>query len=137
MTVSTSLKSMSTKEGLVESNRHIRHGQYDETSAEDEKRRLTLLGRKQPELTGLRLSILARGGLDWAASSRNDISWTLKAIQFLLVIRRAPKRLLPSLQVSHLPRATCMKPDPLLNEALPSPMMIPTRPNVPNAEKEI
>jgi len=39
----------------------IRHGQYDETFKEDERRLLTPLGRKQAELTGKRLGTLIRG----------------------------------------------------------------------------
>eukprot|EP00558_Chaetoceros_sp_UNC1202_P007063 CAMPEP_0197243728 /NCGR_PEP_ID=MMETSP1429-20130617/9082_1 /TAXON_ID=49237 /ORGANISM="Chaetoceros sp., Strain UNC1202" /LENGTH=392 /DNA_ID=CAMNT_0042703993 /DNA_START=183 /DNA_END=1358 /DNA_ORIENTATION=- len=39
----------------------IRHGQYDETHREDEKRILTPLGREQAELTGQRLAEIIRG----------------------------------------------------------------------------
>jgi len=39
----------------------IRHGQYDETHKEDEKRLLTPLGRKQAELTGQRLAKMIQG----------------------------------------------------------------------------
>lgn len=39
----------------------IRHGQYDETFKEDEKRLLTPLGREQAALTGKRLGQLLRG----------------------------------------------------------------------------
>lgn len=39
----------------------IRHGQYDETYPEDEKRVLTPLGRKQAQLTGKRLREYIRG----------------------------------------------------------------------------
>ncbi|KAL3768779.1 hypothetical protein ACHAWU_006880 [Discostella pseudostelligera] len=39
----------------------IRHGQYDETYKEDDKRILTPLGRQQAELTGKRLGKLIRG----------------------------------------------------------------------------
>lgn len=41
----------------------IRHGQYDERFKDDRRRRLTPLGRHQAELTGQRLALLARGGL--------------------------------------------------------------------------
>lgn len=129
MTESTSLKSLSTKKGLLKSKqgktRHIlliRHGQYDESSKDDEKRRLTLLGKKQAELTGLRLSTLAqRGPCHFKAIHVSDMT---RAKETAAII------------ASHLPGVDCMDPDPLLNEALPSPM-IPARPDVPNAEKEI
>jgi len=70
MTPSTSQEILSTVEGLQQSRqlgkvRHIlliRHGQYDETFKEDDKKKLTRLGRKQAELTGQRLALIARGG---------------------------------------------------------------------------
>jgi Histidine phosphatase superfamily (branch 1) len=71
MTSSTTPQALSTAQGLRESKRRgttrhiilIRHGQYDETSNDDEKRQLTPLGRRQAELTGQRLALLVRGGL--------------------------------------------------------------------------
>lgn len=36
----------------------VRHGQYDETFPEDEKRKLTALGRRQASKTGKRLGML-------------------------------------------------------------------------------
>lgn len=52
------------KEGVTRHVILIRHGQYDETSKEDEKRKLTELGRKQAELTGMRLNdILANADI--------------------------------------------------------------------------
>jgi len=39
----------------------VRHGQYDETHKEDEKRILTPLGREQAELTGKRIAEIIKG----------------------------------------------------------------------------
>ena len=41
----------------------IRHGQYDETHKEDEKRTLTKLGREQADLTGKRIAKMIRGSM--------------------------------------------------------------------------
>jgi len=49
------------KKGVTKHIILIRHGQYDESHPEDSKRLLTPLGRKQAELTGVRLGKLIRG----------------------------------------------------------------------------
>jgi len=49
------------KEGVTRHVILIRHGQYDETHQDDEKRILTPLGRKQAEVTGKRLGEYIRG----------------------------------------------------------------------------
>ena len=52
------------KEGVTRHIILIRHGQYDETDKEDEKRILTPLGRKQAELTGKRLKEMLDGATE-------------------------------------------------------------------------
>jgi serine/threonine-protein phosphatase PGAM5 len=83
----STLEYLSTEQGLKRSKsagktRHlllIRHGQYDETSKDDDERHLTPLGRRQAELTGRRLSSLAAGGLR-GAETRFTRPCSFKAI---------------------------------------------------------
>jgi len=158
MTPETTMEVLRTKDGLHKSRRlaggttrHIllvRHGQYDETYKEDDKRRLTPLGRKQAEMTGLRLSLLHRGGLGgmaaWTAEAGANADeedepkfvgpCTIKAVHVSDMTRAKETA---DLIARHLPDAVARpEPDPLLNEALPAPM-IPARPDVPNAVKEV
>lgn len=49
------------KEGVTRHIILVRHGQYDETEKEDDKRILTELGRKQADLTGKRLREMLDG----------------------------------------------------------------------------
>lgn len=140
-TPNTTLESLSTVDGMMDSRRRgttrhillIRHGQYDETYKADALRHLTPLGRRQAELTGLRLSLWAKGGLggmpheQWAAPCH---------FVALHVSDMTRAKETAALIAKHLPHVSLSNPDPLLNEALPSPM-IPIRPDVPNAEAEI
>lgn len=49
------------KDGVTRHIILVRHGQYDETHKEDEKRILTTLGREQAELTGKRIAEIIKG----------------------------------------------------------------------------
>lgn len=130
MTTKSSLPAVSTLEGLRRSKiggktRHlllIRHGQYDETYDEDERRHLTELGQKQAQLTGERLAKLQQVGVPLRRLHVSDMT---RAKETAAIIAEQL-----SADVER------MSPDPLLNEALPSPM-IPVRPDVPNAVVEI
>jgi serine/threonine-protein phosphatase PGAM5 len=140
MTPNATLESVSTPQGLYASKskgktRHIllvRHGQYDMTFEEDEKRVLTPLGRRQAIATGQRLAIMARGGLG-GMDERFCKPINIKAIRVSDMARAKETALLIS---SWLPGVPLTEPDPLLNEGLPAPM-IPKRADVPNQEKEI
>lgn len=139
MRFETTLDALSTQDGLVNSQRGtkrhiilIRHGQYDETSPQDEKRKLTDLGRRQAELTGKRLAELARGG--HLQHERFEGPCRIKAIHVSNMTRAKETA---EIIAKYLPDDVVVnEPDPALNEALPAPM-IPIRPDVPNAEKEI
>jgi serine/threonine-protein phosphatase PGAM5 len=144
MTQDTTLESLSTIEGLKKSRQHgtvrhillIRHGQYDESSPQDDHRHLTPLGRRQAELTGLRLAILARGGLGGIYGEYQRFAGPCK-IKALHVSDMVRAKETAAIIAKHLPpEVQLTPPDPLLNEALPSPML-PVRPDVPNAETEI
>lgn len=89
----------------------IRHGQYDETHKEDEKRLLTPLGRKQAELTGKRIAEMIKGfNQDFGPCNVTTIR--------VSDLTRAKET--ADIIAQHLPesvkRAT---PDPILNEGRP------------------
>lgn len=115
----------------------VRHGQYDESSQEDKDRILTQLGRLQATKTGQRLAEWAKGYNYFEDPDFNG-----------------PLTMVPTIHVSNMTRAKetaqliCQElqkvrkdihvasPDPMLNEALPSPM-IPIRPDIQGATEEI
>lgn len=140
MTSISTPESVSTAQGLRESKakgttRHIllvRHGQYEETYAEDGKRVLTPLGRRQAILTGQRLAVMARGGLG-GMDKRFDAPCRIKAIRVSDMTRAKETA---SLIASWLPDAPLTDPDPLLNEGIPAPL-IPLRPDVPSVEQAV
>mmetsp|Transcript_19833 Transcript_19833/g.24457 ORF Transcript_19833/g.24457 Transcript_19833/m.24457 type:complete len:302 (-) Transcript_19833:202-1107(-) len=96
----------------------IRHGQYDESSEDDNERKLTALGRRQAHLTGLRLAEMIRGIDKFRGMpvTRIHVSHMTRAKETAELI------------ATHLPDhiETCC-PDPLLNEGIPS-RFVPTRP---------
>eukprot|EP00523_Entomoneis_sp_CCMP467_P012533 CAMPEP_0168787822 /NCGR_PEP_ID=MMETSP0725-20121227/12005_1 /TAXON_ID=265536 /ORGANISM="Amphiprora sp., Strain CCMP467" /LENGTH=354 /DNA_ID=CAMNT_0008838053 /DNA_START=42 /DNA_END=1106 /DNA_ORIENTATION=+ len=89
----------------------VRHGQYDETHKEDEKRKLTALGRLQADLTGRRLAEMLKGSKTGKANPCNitsiRVSGMTRAIETADII------------ATHLPGVTFEEPDPLLNEGRP------------------
>jgi hypothetical protein len=125
----------------------IRHGQYDESASHDDhQQRLTPLGRHQAALTGQRLAIVARGGLHDAGlvgslSSKNDSDTNKTNDDLNFQQQQQQPCRIKAIHVSDMTRAKetaeiiasflaasdnvnptiCTKPDPLLNEALPSP----------------
>jgi len=78
----------------------VRHGQYDESSPEDEKNILTELGRQQAEATGQRLAALLHKHPD----SVLHVSSMARAKETAAIIAK------------HLPDAQRTEPDPLLEE---------------------
>ncbi len=88
----------------------VRHGQYDESCKEDEKRILTPLGRKQAALTGQRLAKMMTGSSDQCNVSTIRVSNMTRAKETADIIAKY----LPG----HVSRAD---PDPNLNEGVPCP----------------
>ena len=83
----------------------VRHGQYDETHKEDEKRVLTPLGREQAELTGKRLAEMVHGGAFGPCRVRTIyVSGLKRARETAEIIHK------------HLPGVKFEEPDKLLNE---------------------
>lgn len=137
----------------------IRHGQYDERYKEDRRRKLTPLGRHQAELTGQRLAMLARGGLQGGphlSHTKKDLHHGLHSsgagnvgvgggsgsglggplyIKAIHVSDMERAKETARIIHSHLPHVKLSDPDPMLNEALPAPM-IPIRPDI-RAVREI
>jgi serine/threonine-protein phosphatase PGAM5 len=109
----------------------VRHGQYDETSKEDALRKLTPLGRLQAERTGARLARMAQGANSFDDSEFNGPC----VIQALRSSSMTRARETAEIIAKHL-RMRLEAPDPLLNEALPSPM-IPIRPDIEGAVEEV
>ena len=89
----------------------VRHGQYDETHKEDEKRILTPLGRKQAELTGKRINEMIQGiNKDFGPCNVKvvRVSALARAIETADII------------ANELPDSIeRIDPDPLLNEGRP------------------
>lgn len=124
------------RESQSKSTRHIlliRHGQYCEEDSDDSRRVLTALGRRQAELTGKRLVQLIKQqnteepgqNIDTAAGPMRirtiHVSNMQRAKETARIIHAAMKDSNPSIVLE--------KPDPLLNEGLPAPI-IPGRPDV-------
>lgn len=99
------------KDGVTRHIILVRHGQYDETFKDDEKRILTKLGREQADLTGRRLAELVRG-LNHKFGPCN-----IKTIRVSDMSRAKETAKIIS---DHLPGIEFANPDPLLNEGRPS-----------------
>jgi len=89
----------------------IRHGQYDETHREDEKRILTPLGRKQAELTGKRLAEMI-AGIDAQFGPCH-----VKTIRVSNLARA--KETADIIQLELADSVERAEPDPMLNEGRP------------------
>lgn len=116
----------------------VRHGQYDESSAEDQYRKLTPLGRQQAIQTGKRLVELAKGSTRFSPNRFNG-PCPVKAIHVSDMVRAKETAHLIAEQFRHLSpqhNKLLQAPDPLLNEALPAPM-IPIRNDIAGATEEI
>jgi len=110
----------------------IRHGQYDETYEEDEKRKLTELGRKQAHLTGKRIAELIRGGSSITSATDSDGKSLFKPCQVGIIRVSGMKRAMETAEIigKSLPdNIIKAEPDPLLNEGIPAPI-IPSRPEL-------
>jgi len=114
----------------------IRHGQYDETYEEDEKRKLTELGRKQAHLTGLRIAEMIRGGSSDA--NEKDLSLDKEGASLfkpcpVVVIRASgmtrAKETADIIGQSLPDNIIRAEPDHLLNEGIPAPI-IPSLPDI-------
>ena len=88
----------------------IRHGQYDETHAEDEKRILTPLGREQADATGERIAEMVKG---------IDEEFGPCKVKVVRVSNLARAKETANLICQHLPDVERADPDPLLNEGRP------------------
>eukprot|EP00546_Thalassionema_frauenfeldii_P010474 CAMPEP_0178915210 /NCGR_PEP_ID=MMETSP0786-20121207/11891_1 /TAXON_ID=186022 /ORGANISM="Thalassionema frauenfeldii, Strain CCMP 1798" /LENGTH=335 /DNA_ID=CAMNT_0020588277 /DNA_START=72 /DNA_END=1076 /DNA_ORIENTATION=+ len=113
------------KEGVTRHIILVRHGQYDESSSDDEKRILTKLGREQADLTGQRLQALLKGGGDDddEQQQQDDDSTKFDAcnIKILRVSDLTRAKETADLIAQHLsPEVKIAEPDPLLNEGTPA-----------------
>lgn len=89
----------------------VRHGQYDETDREDEKRILTPLGREQAELTGKRLAEMIKG---------IDQQFGPCGVKTIRVSNLARAKETADIIARELPDSVVKAdPDPLLNEGRP------------------
>jgi serine/threonine-protein phosphatase PGAM5 len=136
MTPETSLEGhrQGKARGMPGKTRHIilvRHGQYDETSHKDEKRKLTPLGRLQATKTGQRLAEIVKGSTQFE-NSRFHGPCKVAAIRVSNMTRAKETAQLIAQELGQPVEA----PDPLLNEALPA-TMIPIRPDISGADAEI
>lgn len=125
MTPDTTLESLSKTTNVVKGKktRHvilIRHGQYHETHSDDAKRKLTKLGRVQAHLTGQRLQIMLQG-IDDKFGACNITSLTSSDMTRAKETAQIISQYLPNVPVN--------KPDAMLNEVLPAPI-IPVRPEI-------
>jgi len=99
------------REGVTRHIILIRHGQYDETHKEDEKRLLTELGRKQADLTGRRLAEIVKG---------IDEKFGPCDVKTIRVSNMARAKETAEIIAKHLPDINQAPPDQLLNEGRPS-----------------
>ena len=111
----------------------VRHGQYEETSEDDEHRKLTPLGRRQATATGKRIAEYLKGSDNFEDPSFHG-PCHLKAIRVSDMTRAKETAELIAKELGDSYKVE--EPDPMLNEALPSPM-IPIRPDIKDAEEEI
>lgn len=111
----------------------VRHGQYDETYSEDEKRILTPLGRLQAIQTGKRLRELM-GGSQWFPKEqfRGYCSVVNNHVRVSDMARAKETAHLIATEMG----LSLAPPDPDLNETIPAPM-IPIRPDIPGTTREI
>jgi len=112
----------------------VRHGQYNELRDEDEYRKLTPLGRQQAIKTGKRLVEMANGSMNFEKDHFNG-KCVVKAIHVSNMVRAKETAALIAEQF-HSQNIVVQTPDPLLNEALPAPM-VPIRPDIAGATEEI
>jgi len=112
----------------------VRHGQYDERREEDMYRTLTPLGRRQAIQTGIRLKHIAKGSMNFEKNKFNG-QCSVKAIHVSNMVRAKETAELIAQQFQDN-KVFVQKPDPLLNEALPAPM-VPIRPDITGATEEI
>jgi len=98
------------REGVTRHIILVRHGQYDETHKEDEKRILTELGRNQADLTGRRIEEMIKG---------IDEKFGPCAVKILRVSNMARAKETADIIAKHLPDVERASPDPLLNEGYP------------------
>jgi serine/threonine-protein phosphatase PGAM5 len=109
----------------------VRHGQYDETFSEDNKRILTPLGRLQAIQTGKRLRELMEGSQAFPKEQfRGPCPVVSIRVSDMARAKETAQLIASEMGVSVSP------PDPDLNEALPAPM-IPIRPDIRGATEEI
>jgi serine/threonine-protein phosphatase PGAM5 len=118
----------------------VRHGQYEQGFPEDSKRILTPLGRRQAELTGQRLAAMTAGHSGRAGEETTAYAGQcrIKSLHVSSMTRAKETASIIALQLKD-DAIFVTEPDPLLNEALPSPI-IPCRPDVGDLkeqEKEI
>ena len=112
----------------------VRHGQYDERRKEDKYRKLTPLGRLQAIKTGKRLAEIANGSMNFEKDRFNG-QCLVKAIHVSNMVRAKETAALIAEQF-HCKGVVLQNPDPILNEALPAPM-VPIRPDIKGATEEI
>ena len=99
------------KEGVTRHIILVRHGQYDESHKEDEKRLLTPLGRQQADLTGKRLKEMMDG------ASQEFGPCNIKVVR---VSNMARAKETADIIASHLPGVYRSDPDPNINEGRPA-----------------
>ena len=132
-------KKKNEKKKRTKKSRHIllvRHGQYDERREEDIYRTLTPLGRRQAIQTGIRLTKIAKGSMNFETCKFNG-QCSVKAIHVSNMVRAKETAQLIAQQFQDQDQKVFVqKPDPLLNEALPAPM-VPIRPDIIGATEEI
>lgn len=109
----------------------VRHGQYDESSKDDDKRKLTPLGRLQAIQTGRRLKEIMEGSNHFEKQQFRG-PCVFKSI-LVSDMRRAKET--ANLIAQEL-GMTVSSPDSDLNEALAAPM-IPHRPDIVGATEDI
>lgn len=114
-------ESQKVKGGVTKHYILIRHGQYDETFKQDEKRTLTALGRKQADLTGERIKEMIQG---------IDPLFKAMPVATLFVSNMTRAKETAEIIANHLPDyVERADPDPLLNEGIPA-QIIPSRPEL-------
>jgi serine/threonine-protein phosphatase PGAM5 len=116
----------------------IRHGQYEQGFRDDSQQVLTPLGRRQAELTGQRLAkmMAANSNLGSAGEETDTFSGpcSIKSIHVSGMTRAKETAFIIASQLKDISDYE-VKPDPLLNEALPAPI-IPMRPDVGTLEAQ-